>query len=424
VELTISALAQGGEGVGREATGPHVGRVVFVAGAAPGDRALVALTEQKRRWARGRLVSLVEPGPGRTEPFCPLSGTCGGCSWQHVELAEQRAQKHAFVRRVAERLGGADALVPPLFGGRGDRWRQRVRVRFTVRGGAVTLGFLAERSHGIVDVPACPVSRPGVDAGLAALRRALGGLTDASGTAVIAVDDADRPLVSVRISSGSGRLAAAEVLLAGLVALPGAVVEADGQRWEHGEQELSYPGMPWLRVRAGGFTQANPEVALRIVSDVLDLVGREQPRLVVELFAGAGTFTLPLAERVERVVALESDPAAVADLVGAASRQSLDVDARVADLRAPSALAALADDPPDLVVLDPPREGAPEVAAALAELGPRVVAWVSCDLATNERDLGVLVGAGYRLGSMRSYDMFPHTHHVETLAVLYRSSPT
>lgn len=405
--LRVEALAPGGEGVCRQSDGPYAGRVVFVAGVAPGDVVRARLTQAKGRWARAELVEVLEPGASRVAPFCPLWGDCGGCEWQHVSLDVQRAQKRAIVQRIADKLTQG-VVVPPLMIGADRAWRQRARLRFEA-GRTVRLGFLGARSRRLVDVPECPVVRPGVQAGMDALRRALAGV-EARGTAVVSASGTSA-YVSARLDGApAARLSHLDALLAG-----GVVSGLDGTT-AFGATTLEVPGSPGLMVRPGGFTQANPEVFSLLVRDVLAEVERLAPRSAADLFAGAGTLTLPLARRIPDLRALEGDAAAVEDL--RRNVAGLPVRVALADLFRDDPLAGHLDVAPDLVVLDPPREGALAVARALAVLRPPAVLSVACDPQTQARDLAVLCAAGYRLVSMRAYDAFPHTAHVETLAVL------
>lgn len=435
----MDALAPGGEGVGRQESGAESGRVVFVAGGAPGDRVMVRLTQTKPRWARGELVEVLAPGSARVEPFCPIRAECGGCAWQHVALDAQRAAKQAMVQRIADRLAAppaAPVVVPPVVAG-GDRaWRHRARVRFAVEGG-VTLGFLGSRSHRLVDVPSCPVLQPPVRAAMDALRGALEAApAGARGTAVLSAGAGGGAFASVRLEGAPGAPLAAALA----VSLAGVVVLAPDGEHRSGEARLEVPGAPGLRVRPGGFTQANPEVFALLVRDVAGDVERIVASLVggtpgsatsggvaplaLDLFAGAGTLSLPLAVRVPRLLALEGSEEAVHDL-----RSNLEAlaparpEARAAhcDLSIPGALRELVD-AADLVVLDPPREGAAPLIEDLAALSPAAIIYVSCDPQTQARDL-VALGPAWRLESLRAYDAFPHTPHVETVAVLRRPDP-
>lgn len=416
VTLDVGALAPGGDGVGREADGEHAGRVVFVTGAAPGDRVRARVVLSKSRWARAELVEILEPGAARTEPFCPIWSNCGGCEWQHVSLDAQRAAKRDFVQRIADQLSSPDApvTVPPVAPSPDRAWRQRARARFESNAYGVAVGFLGRSSHRLVDVPACPVAQPGVQTGMNALREALADVGDSRGTAVFSASASGAAFASVRVDGvlGAHLAAALEPRIAG-----GVVSGIDGVT-AFGARSLDVPAAPGLCVRPGCFTQANPVAFSQLTVDLLAEVDRLAPRTAADLFAGAGTLTLPLAGRVPDVLALEGDADAVEDLLHNAA--GLPVRAAVVDLFLDDPLTGHLDTPPDLVVMDPPREGAAAVARALAALGPPAILSVACDPQTQARDLQILRDAGYRLASLRAYDAFPHTAHVETLALMLR----
>lgn len=371
LELVIERLAAGGEGVGREPGG----RVVFVPQTAPGDRVRVRRVESRRRFARARVVELLEPGAGRVEPPCPVFGVCGGCSWQHLDAATQLEAKAAILRDAWVRVGrladpGPVTVEPsPLPYG----WRSRARVH--VRAGR--LGYRRAGSHEICATDCCPVLVPDLEAELAAR---------------VARPPADGEL---ELAVGDG----------GSSEEPGVVLRAGPDR---------------LQASPGVFFQANALLRGRLEEAVAEAAGEGDAAL--ELFAGIGFFTVRLARRFARLVAVEGELRAVADLRANLARAGR-TEVRVVEDAVERALAAAlrAAEAPEVVVLDPPRTGlAPAAREALAELGARRIVYVSCDPATLARDASALVRVGYALRSLRGFDLFPQTAHVEALAVLER----
>ena len=271
VEVRIDALAAGGDGVGRDASG----RVVFVPMTAPGDRVQVRLSERKERFARGRVETLLEPGPGRTTPRCSAFGRCGGCDWQHLSYPVQCRAKEAIARDALTRIGGLAA--PPLRWFASPRiYGYRERARIAVTGKQV--GFREGRSHKIAPVDQCPVLLPALDTALQDLVAAPPG------------DDAD----------GGDAGTAADWELA--VDREGAAL-ATPLAGERAERELCI-GDEVLTVSTGAFTQANPfliEAWSRYICDAAGVGHR-----VLELFAGVGTLSLPLARRASSLVAARS----------------------------------------------------------------------------------------------------------------------
>lgn len=377
--VRIESLAKGGEGVGHAAGG----RVVFVAFTAPGDLVRVAVVARHERWLRGEAVELLEAGPGRTDPLCPVFGACGGCDWQHLDYATQLEAKRRILADALERI--ARLPVPAAFSFRPSPspYGYRSRARVAARRGRV--GFRRRHSHAVCATSRCPVLVPALDAPLAALAAR-----------------PPEPTGEWELSAGSdGGTSLARVPV----------------RDSSAHVEIEVAG-EWLRISGGSFLQANALLREPLAGAVADAAGRGGRCL--ELFAGAGLFTLLLARRFARVVAVESHPGSVADLeenLATAGLPDVEIVARpVESAFAEGAFAALR---PEVVVLDPPRGGLePEARDGLPRLGAPRVVYLSCDPATLARDLGVLADGGYALASLEGFDLFPQTAHVEALAVL------
>jgi 23S rRNA (uracil1939-C5)-methyltransferase len=381
-DATIESLAAGGEGV---AHAPD-GRVVFVAASAPGDRVQVRVLEEHPKWLRGEIEALEAPGPGRIEPRCPLVGKCGGCAWQHLDYATQLEAKAEILRDALVRIGGfalpgeVEVVPSPPFGYRG-------RARVGVARGVV--GFRRLRSHALEPASACPVLVPELESALAALAAAS---PSRDGEIELCAGDDGR----VR-AWGPGGLLYGEAQL---------VIDAGSAR---------------ASVSPGVFFQGNARLRGVLLAAVLEAAGRGARAL--ELCAGAGFFSFGLAERFREVLAVESSPPAVRDLhrnIAASGVKNIRV--VCAPLERFLASREPHDPAPDAVVVDPPRTG---LGAALARglaaaAGAARVVYVSCEPATLARDLAVLHGDGLRLVSVRGYDLFPQTAHVEAIAVLKR----
>jgi len=382
LELRIESLAKGGEGVGRAPDG----RVVFVPFTAPGDLVRVAVVARHARWLRGEAVELLEPGPGRTDPLCPLFGVCGGCDWQHLDYPVQLEAKRRILADALERI--ARVRVPDgfPFHPSPSPYGYRSRARVAARRGRV--GFRRRHSHAICAASRCPVLVPALDEPLAALAR--------------------RPPEP----TGEWELSAGTEGGASVARVP---VRDSGT---HVDVEVAGE---WLRVSGGSFLQANALLRERLALAVGDAAGRGGRCL--ELFAGAGLFTILLARRFTRVLAVESHPGAAADLEENVQTAGLDevVEILARPVEDAFAGARLAAFRPEVVVLDPPRTGLePPARDGLPRLGARRLVYVSCDPATLARDVAVLADADYRLASLEGFDLFPQTAHVEALAVMER----
>ncbi len=398
VVVEVGPVAHGGHCVARTE-----GQVVFVRHALPGERVEVELTEGDTgsRFLRGDVVEVLESSPDRVTPPCPYAGACGGCDFQHVSLPGQRALKTAVVREQLQRLAGIESdveveAVPgddPAASGLG--WR--TRVQYAV-GGDGRAGLRRHRSRDLVvlteDDGPCRIAHPGLPA----------------------VADREWPeahsVEAVRSSTGQ-RLRVvhrrAHVRLLG----PEVMVE----RVPLGDTERDY------EVTGAGFWQVHPGAARALTAAVRDALGVRPGERVLDLYCGVGLFAADLAGAVGtdgEVLAVESEPVAVAD----AERNLADLPqaqvrtGRVDRLLARGALGSSAD----VVILDPPRTGAKRpVVRAVAALAPRAVAYVACDPAALARDVAVFAEEGYRLASLRAFDLFPMTHHVECIGLLTKT---
>jgi 23S rRNA (uracil1939-C5)-methyltransferase len=382
LEVTIESLAAGGDGVGHDASG----RVVFVPFAAPGDRLRVQLVEERARFARGEIDAVLAPGEARVAPRCPVFGSCGGCAWQHVHYAAQLDAKRAMLRETLQRIGGIES--PPIeFVASPQPYGYRGRARVLAAGGRV--GFRKRHSHDVCAITACPLLAPPLDAALASLA-AHPPAQDGEWELALGSDGA------VRSTALGTRAPAAERI----------AVRAAGEQ---------------IEVSGGVFVQANALLQDTLAQTVLEAAGQGAEAL--ELFAGAGFFTLGLARRFARVAAVESDAAAAVDLSRNCAAAGLR-HVRVIETPAEAVLAAFRTHrlAPDVVVLDPPRGGIRKRASEwLARLPAQRIVHVSCDPATLARDLRVLTEKRWVLSRVIGFDLFPQTPHVEAVAVLVRA---
>ncbi|MBK5305711.1 MAG: class I SAM-dependent RNA methyltransferase [Frankiaceae bacterium] len=400
LELEVGSVAAGGACVARAPDG----RVVFVRHALPGERVRALVTETTKSYLRADAIEVLEASPDRVEPPCPYArpGRCGGCDWQHVALPRQRLLKAALVEEQLRRLAGLtrDIVVEAVPGDvEGLRWRTRVQFAVDRAGRA---GLHRHRSHDLEPVDACLIATEDVEAVGAEL------LTWPGAKAVEVTASGAQRVVHV-----SGRIADVPEVEAGLV------VNDQPRRVPHGVRHhvlgRSY------EVSAGGFWQVHPGAATVLAAAVLEGLDAQPGDRVVDLYAGVGLFAALLGDRVGptgSVLALEGDPRACAD----AARNTADQpQVRVRTVAVDAGTVSGRVGRPSLLVLDPPRAGAGvEVARAIVGLAPRRVVYVACDPATFARDLKVFLDAGWELGSLRAFDLFPMTEHVELVAMLHR----
>ena len=412
LDLEVSGVAHGGWCVARDSGG----RVVFVRHALPGERVRARVTGATASFARADAVEVLRASPDRVEPRCPHArpGGCGGCDWQHADLAAQRRLKAEVVRDQLRRIAGLDreVTVEPVPGDdAGLGWR--TRVRFSIGPGG-TAGLLAHRSHDVVEVGDCPIAHE-----LVRVREVTGRNWAPARSVEVVVSPAagERAvIVAPGPGPGAGLAGAADTVLA--AGRGGRLTTLSGR----GSLRQHAAGR-WWRVSAGAFWQVHPGAADALSAAVLDALAPRPGEAALDLFCGAGLFAGALAAAVGPggvVIGVDSDRAAVRD-----ARHNLRGTpwARVHAADAAAALARGGWPPPALAVLDPPRTGVPrQVIERLLTGGGasslRTVAYVSCDPATLARDIAVFAGLGWRLDRLRAFDIFPMTHHVECVAAL------
>jgi len=416
-EVVIEALAPGGAGL---AHGPR--GAVFVDRVAPGDRVRVSAISRDR----AELVLVLEAGPDRVEPPCIFASRCGGCDWMHLSRPVQgAAHRDQVAGMLAHALGyevDVRALEPPAW----ERSRTRARLHAEARGSKVDVGYRAARSHSLAMVDDCLVlERELYDA----VREAMSWARSAKGSGDVSVawgqrvsDDARAPVVDV---AWKGELPAEFWARADRACADGAFagvrVTLDGARaatsvGDPRPVQRGFDGAP-IRLRAGGFAQASDDGAALLAREVVALAAPEG-RDVLELFSGSGTLSVALAQNAARFTSLELDADAVVCARENFVRRGLSGKLGVGDAEQSTVSPAH-----DVVVLDPPRRGAPQAIAAIAKSRPRVVVYVACDPASLARDAKVLAAAGYTLDSAATLGLFPFTSHVETVARFVKRPP-
>jgi 23S rRNA (uracil1939-C5)-methyltransferase len=443
LDLRIDRLAYGGDGVGRDESG----RTVFVPFTAPGDRVTARITQTQRRFARARAVEWSERSQCHREPFCPHFGVCGGCHLQHLEQSVQLRWKHLFVRDALTRIGKLqDPNVAPVPAPAADRgYRCHAVFAVALANGQPQVGFHDTDNEGIVEIEECPLLVPPLNQVLRACRQWL-----RENAAQLAERELGGSLrwLDVRASSGAEECTVAlwchsqELELAGQLAAHLGTVEprvrgvclvvSRGRQRQSDGKATVVSGTDSLReqvrgfelqVSAQSFYQANPAEAVRLLEAALGMGPTAGAGEVVELYAGVGYFTLPLAVSAKSIVAIEGSGSAVRDLKRNTEFNGIhNVHVRKGDAAEQlGRLAAKKGGRPKQVWLDPPRTGAGErVIRAVCELGPESVVYLSCDPTTMSRDVGLLTQGGYVLEEARPFDLFAQTFHVETVALLRR----
>ncbi len=414
--IVIERIAPGGDGLGRLSNGQWV----FVSGTAPGDHVEIAALTRRKGVARGAILRLVRAGADRVEPRCPIASSCGGCDLMHVSLQGQRTIKFGMLEDALLRIGGVTfewANVRYVTEGDGFAYRSRLRLHVDENG---KLGFLSARSKTVVPVQQCPVAEPLLNEVLARL-----GAADADCTRLLKLCDqlelraaVFEPKLAVRLFAKPGlnlHLPSFQRLFPeGTV-----VVIAGGPQDDAKFQRCELPGGVTICVPTSAFSQVNRSINALLVRDVVHSATLRGLRSFVDAYAGAGNFTLPLLAAGLVGESIDSAPSGIVAARGVARDRGLPfIGFNVGDARGQFEILVRNRRQFDLVLLDPPRAGAKDVLPLALRLQPQLIAIIACDPVSLARDLKSLLAAGAKLEALTVYDMFPQTHHIETLALV------
>ena len=445
--LTVESLDLEAQGVAHDAQG----KVVFIEGALPGETVQVRVNRRKSQWEQATLTALAHESAMRVRPACPHfglhGGACGGCKMQHLHPAAQVAVKQRALEDCLWHVGKVrpEQVLRPIEGPAwGYRYRARLSVRYVAKKGTVLIGFHERKSSFIADMQSCAVLPPRVSAMLMPLR------------ALVTAMQARERLPQIELAAGDNVVALVLRHLEPLSSADQQCLRAFAT--EHGVQWWLQPKGPetvhrlddvdgeqlayalpefgiTMPFKPTDFTQVNPHVNAVLVGRALRLLDVQAHERVIDWFCGLGNFTLPLACRARQVVGIEGSDVLVQRAAANAERNGLAGNVRfeARDLFEVSASQLAADGTAEKWLIDPPREGAFALAKALAEVhadpaqapgwtAPQRIVYVSCNPATLARDAGLLVHqAGYRCTAAGAVNMFPHTAHVESIAVFERT---
>ncbi|WP_404470767.1 23S rRNA (uracil(1939)-C(5))-methyltransferase RlmD [Vreelandella venusta] len=430
--LVIERLAHDGRGVAHNAAG----KTVFVSQALPGEQVVVGVHVTRKRFDEAHIKMQLTTSSQRVTPPCPHFGQCGGCDLQHLDITAQRAHKREVLTELMARQGITLDAVAAINGSR-EGYRRRARLGVKVDGsGNVLLGFRAPHSHRLVDIQQCHVLVPQLQSLIAPLRQLLATLEAprlVGHIELVATENETLILVRqlkehtqdnsrwrrfadqqrVRLGAWVGRDAPT---LHWVGAAPQLVDSLTLAGWGNDRGVTQSEAVLNLHFSPGDFLQVNAEVNQKMVAQVVAWLAPKKGQPVVDLFAGIGNFSLPLAAAGARVYAVEGNPAMVERIMANADYNQLTVGAQRADLNdAATVNVLLSEQPIEALVLDPPRNGAEVICQAVGRHKIPKIAYISCDPATLARDAAHLVHAGYRIKQVAVADMFLHTAHMETL---------
>jgi 23S rRNA (uracil1939-C5)-methyltransferase len=419
-ELTIERVLPGGLGLAHAE-----GRTFMVALAAPGDHLRVQIDRVKGNVSFASIEEILTPSPLRVEPPCPYFGRCGGCDFQQINYQAQLEAKVEIIKDCLRRLARIENIPDFQITAAPNPWHYRSRAQWQYDAVRQKLGYFESGSRSVCDVANCAVLAPQLENTLENLRaRMQEGLLPDSARDFRAVVGDEGVSVTPRVrgpGSPAGQPGCGGAVREGSELAVESEQVRDISRTIHGEA---------YRLNAGSFFQANDGLLPQLIDTA---IGEASGETALDLYCGVGLFTLPVARRFKHVVGVESDNAAAsfarenlanAGLTNAEVVKS-DVgvwleDVRRSDFSKLSEESATAlEDQIDFVLLDPPRTGAESrVITGVLGLKPQRISYVSCDPATLARDLKKLIAAGYNLASISAFDMFPQTHHVETVVRL------
>jgi 23S rRNA (uracil1939-C5)-methyltransferase len=383
LEVEIERILPGGYGLAHSA-----GHTIFVSLAVPGDRLRVRVERQQGNVLFASIEEILVASPDRIEPPCPYFGRCGGCDFQQLTYEKQLAAKAEIIRDCLHRIARLETVPEFVVTASPRDWRYRMRAMWQIDQSQQTIGYYERGSRRVCDVADCAVLAPELEETLERVR---------------ATDWQEFPddLKHLDVVAGANGVSLAPRF---------AQFETSELSLRLGNENYSY--------NAESFFQINPSLLEPMLEFALDDARGEA---AIDLYCGVGLFTLPLARRFKRVTGVEANPAAVRfarrNLQQAQLENARVFNAGVADWIRSSAAKSTAV---DFVLLDPPRAGAESVVIkGIVDFRAERIAYVSCDPATLARDLKKLIAGGYLIESLRAFDLFPQTHHVETVVRLH-----
>ena len=420
VQVEIESVAFKGYGVARVQ-----GKVVFVPYTAAGDKVRIEVVDEKKEYSIGRVVEIIEPSPGRVVPRCPYFGRCGGCQWQHIDYSTQGELKKEILQDLLQRLGRLREIPSIRIMPSSKPYDYRIRIQLKVKGKVI--GYYQERTHRIVEIDRCPISHPLVNQIIRELKEESPGLQRMEEIEINVSPEQGRGVILFHPHSQDRRtkhimkefLESHPILRGIALSRKGGFNLSGGPALDltiHLSQEVEKRNLK-LRISPGSFSQVHPEQNEALIQTVLQFSGVNKEDRVLDLYAGVGNLTLPLAIGAREVLGIEENRTAIEDARFNAKRNGTKncnfIHRRVEDF-----LRNSKEEPPDLIVLDPPRTGCKTILDQLVRWKPGKIVYASCEPTTFSRDLHLFSERGYSLRSLGLIDMFPQTYHMEVVGLL------
>ena len=423
--VTVQSMAFKGYGVSR-----RNGKVVFVPYVIAGEEVWIEMVEEKKDYSIGRPMRISSPSSWRVEPGCPYFGVCGGCQWQHIDPRVQGDFKRDILKEILQRLGRLDDIPPISVIPSPQPYGYRTRVQLKVAGGLI--GYYRERSHHLVDIDRCPIAHSLVNQALASLRQVRTLFSTADELEINVSPEEGKGIFILRSNrNGPPPRLRLQELLNDHPVVKGAALMAKKGSHHWGDPSLTYTvsfqragktADVRFRTSPESFFQVNPEQNQALVQTVLDFADLTGNERVLDLYAGMGNFTLPLAMEAQEVLGIEENGRAVEDGRLNVLQNRIDR-CRFICGKVEEVIRKIEDRRWDVIVLDPPRAGCRPIASLMADRKPQKLVYVSCDPATLARDLHLLLEKGYVLQALTLIDLFPQTYHMEVVGLLRLPSP-
>lgn len=431
IPLHIDRLSHDGRGIG------YIdGKIVFVDNALPGEDVELEQRKKGKRFNEGRAINILTPAPTRVKPGCDHFGVCGGCSLQHMDALTQITFKQQFLREQLKHFGACEPqtwLAPLQIASYGYRRKARIGVRYVEKKQKVLVGFREKNGRYLADITTCPVLEPTFGLSIEAFEALIGQLSNFKEIAQleVAMGDYDAAMIIRHLSPFTDhdlsllKTFSSESQIAIFLQPKG--LDSIKKLWPADGNDFLHYSLPAFNLKfdfhPNDFTQVNLPMNRLMVDQALALLELQATDRVLDLFCGIGNFSLALATQSEFVLGVEGDALMVNRATHNAVKNGLtNVHFVAADLTQQFAFAeGLAI---NKVLIDPPRAGALEVLPHIIALNPEKIVYVSCNPATLARDAKVLTEAGYSLAQAGVLDMFPHTSHVESMALFVRKSAT
>jgi len=432
--VTIESLDQEGRGVAHAE-----GKVIFIEGALPGEIVTYSPYRKKSNFELAQVEKILKPGSVRVTPQCRYFGVCGGCGLQHMDARAQVAAKQRILEGDLKHIGKIEPelILPAVYGAAwGYRYRARMSVRYVAKKGGVLVGFHEKRSSFVADMQSCEIMPPRISALIMPLRELIGSLSLRERLPQVEVSLGEE--VDVMVLRIMDPLSAQDEVLLRTFAAQHRVqffLQTKGPETAYPFYPLDAPELNYvlpefdivMPFHPTEFTQVNPAMNRILVRRALSLLSPQPGERIADFFCGLGNFTLPIARRGAQVVGYEGSATMVRRAAENAARNRLSANTRFIETNLFEADVAWlqGQEAFDKMLLDPPRDGAFAVVNSLAEgqaAVPARIVYVSCNPATLARDAAVLVHAkGYRLKAAGVVNMFPHTTHVESIALFEKS---